>query len=131
MFFIVKCHPYGHDVLFALNETDDTTARYLRQALHVHADTVADLRKLWVGKHGPKTATTWQLSDGQQIIRYDDKVTGYRSMSLIVHEVVHAASFVLRRCGIEHTNETEEAYTYLIQHITSEAFKAIGKQWWK
>lgn len=131
MFFLVKCTPYAHDILFALNESDATCSKYLRQALHLEAETVAELQELWVGKHKSNTATTWQLSTGQQIIRFDEKVTGHRTMALMVHEILHAVSFILRRCGIEHTNDTEEAYTYLVQHVTSEAFKAIGKQWWK
>ena len=38
---------------------------------------------------------------------------------------------ILRRVGIEHTEETEEAYTYAIQDITERAFRKIGKTHWK
>ena len=39
------------------------------------------------------------------------------SVGVISHETVHLASCVLRNAGIEHTEHTEEAYTYLQQKL--------------
>lgn len=33
-------------------------------------------------------------------------------MGVLAHETLHCASYTLRHAGIEHTQETEEAYTY-------------------
>lgn len=137
MFFTVKCIPYGHSILFALDEEQRTINRHLRQALHLDRATVEAFDQIdkWRGKRPHDVATCYDIANGPaagaQIIRYDSKVLNGQAIALLVHEILHAASFILRRCGIEHTSETEEAYTYLVQHITQQALKRIGKEWWK
>lgn len=50
------------------------------------------------------------------IIHYHDDP----SIGLIVHESFHATEFCLQRVGIKHSDETSEAYAYLLQYIVSQ-----------
>ena len=43
----------------------------------------------------------------------------------IAHEIFHAASMLLRSRGIELSEESEEAYAYLIDWMTSIVYKII------
>lgn len=42
------------------------------------------------------------------------------TMRLAIHEIVHAASFVLTACGIEYNNDNHEQLAYLIDYIYNE-----------
>lgn len=42
------------------------------------------------------------------------------NQGLIVHEVFHAISFVMQRIGIPFSDDTKEAYAYLIQYLFQE-----------
>ena len=46
----------------------------------------------------------------------------------ILHEVIHAVSHQLRRIGIEHTEATEEIYTYTIGYFYKVILKRVKKE---
>ncbi len=47
-------------------------------------------------------------------------------MALLVHELQHFAFKVLREIGLTLTNESEEAYTWYLQHLTQESLWALS-----
>lgn len=49
-------------------------------------------------------------------------------MLTIVHECLHAISDILRRIGIEHTRETEEAYAYLHEWTVNKIVLGLMKK---
>ncbi len=51
-----------------------------------------------------------------------------QSVALLIHELSHATNFILREAGIPHTEDTEEAYTYLLEYLTRETLNRIYKQ---
>lgn len=48
------------------------------------------------------------------------------SISVLVHEIVHAASFIRQGLGVEETPETAEVLCYLTDHLTFRALKFLG-----
>jgi hypothetical protein len=46
-----------------------------------------------------------------------------KTPQLVAHEVFHAVSYILRRKGLPLSDDTEEAYAYLIQFLTTEILK--------
>lgn len=59
------------------------------------------------------------FSDGYSIIRYecfDDA----QDLNIMAHEAFHAACSIMRHVDIPLTEETEEAYAYLIGYITEQ-----------
>ena len=50
-----------------------------------------------------------------------------RSVALLIHELSHATNFILQEVGIPHTEDTEEAYTYLLEYLTRETLERIAK----
>ena len=49
-----------------------------------------------------------------------------RSVALLIHELSHATNFILREVGIPHTEDTEEAYTYLLEYIAREVMHQLS-----
>ena len=49
-----------------------------------------------------------------------------RSVALPIHELSHATNFILREVGIPHTEDTEEAYTYLLEYTAREVMHQLS-----
>ena len=50
-----------------------------------------------------------------------------QSVALLIHELSHATNFILREVGIPHTEDTEEAYAYLLEYLTRETLGRINQ----
>jgi hypothetical protein len=130
MTFVVKCHPYAHDILFSLNGKWNDTRTKLVQANMTKDDIATFKAEFDDYAIDSKRGRCWQLSNGQQVIRMAVPMNA-KTIALLSHEVLHAVSFILRRVGIEHTSDTEEAYTYLHQYVMSEVLTLVAKRHWK
>jgi hypothetical protein len=49
-----------------------------------------------------------------------------KSLSVLAHEIFHVATFILDRAGIKLTDSSDEAYAYLIEHLTRQALNKTG-----
>ena len=49
------------------------------------------------------------------------------SVSVVVHELIHAVSHILRNIGIEYSIESEEVYAYVIEDLTKKVIDWITK----
>lgn len=71
-------------------------------------------------------ATTIQHSSGSLILFFDENPkTSNFWMSVLAHEVFHAASFIMKRVDIPLSDDSEEAYAYLQQMIFEEILDNI------
>ena len=48
-----------------------------------------------------------------------------KTTGTIVHEVTHLVGYVLRSAGLEHTQESEEAYTYLTEKLVETILEKV------
>lgn len=48
------------------------------------------------------------------------------SISVLVHEIVHAASFIRQGIGVDETPETAEVLCYLTDHLTLRFLRSLG-----
>ena len=122
MVFIVKTPPYNCDILFVVDGNDAAVRRYIKRNLDSPLDVIAEIDGVGGAWHNEDDAATTQLSSGFQIISLPGIPSTPDDIAILAHEILHAASFILRRAGIEHTESTEEAYAYLTQHITKQAY---------
>jgi hypothetical protein len=49
-----------------------------------------------------------------------------RDIAVLVHEAVHAASFIRSGLGVDETNDTAEVLCYLTDYITRRAIERLG-----
>lgn len=85
------------------------------------ASYIKDMKQL-LGKDEQITlGRTMQLDSGQTIILFKRSP----EPSLLAHEVFHAAYMILNRIGITLSEESDEAYAYLIQFITQKICNVV------
>lgn len=64
----------------------------------------------------PFRMITFPLPTGDAMIYSESFDSGTDDEEVMRHEILHAVSHILRRVGIEHTAETEEAYAYALEY---------------
>ncbi len=71
-------------------------------------------------------ATCCGVSDGQCIIYLPKFPVTPREVAILGHEILHATFSILSHCGVEYSEESEEAYTYLYEFLLSKALTEKG-----
>jgi hypothetical protein len=59
------------------------------------------------------------------VIWMEETTASPRVMSYLAHEIFHCAAGILDRAGVSHTDESEEAYAYLIGWLTRKIYSKI------
>lgn len=66
------------------------------------------------------------LENGDVMIWGRSKPSGSYGKAVLAHEIFHATGDLLRNIGINHTEETEEVYAYLIEDLTFRIFNWLS-----
>ncbi|WP_029328149.1 hypothetical protein [Bacteroides sp. 14(A)] len=67
---------------------------------------------------GEEKGKSLLLPGGQMILYMPDLPKDIKGMSVLAHEIFHIANFTLEKAGINLTNDSDEAYSYLIEFLT-------------
>lgn len=59
------------------------------------------------------------------VVLEDFKMDDVWSHGILAHEIGHVTNNILERIGMKLSSESEEAYTYLTQHLTMKAYKYL------
>jgi hypothetical protein len=71
---------------------------------------------------------TWHnITGGQTIIRIPKKPETPQEIGTLSHEIFHGVDFIFRRIGISLSDNSNEAYAYLIGYVTEQFFNKIIK----
>ena len=117
-FAVVGYGGYPFDVLVAVGATPKQVAAKLKR-LGATSWSESDVT------YGGAGNTTFSKEDHRTVVqlrRFDHSPYWH---GVLAHEVAHAVCFLMERVGIKMTDESEEAYTYAIQDITSKILKAL------
>jgi len=77
---------------------------------------------------GNAQCITVETKKGRERFLWFERVnTEPEELGLVVHEVLHFVFAELKDAGIKHSEESEEIYTYLLQHIVVNLFAALEK----
>jgi len=65
------------------------------------------------------------------VIKINNFKCDAKGLSILVHEIFHAAEFVLRECGFKLNSNSHEGYAYLIGYLTEQIFSKlkVGKRY--
>lgn len=69
---------------------------------------------------------TLRLESGDSAILLSDEDGEGISTPVIVHELIHAVSHVLRNVGIEYSLDSEEVYAYVMEDLTEKVTNWIS-----
>lgn len=116
---ILDLHPYRAGVLVSVADTDKQFENAVKRA--------PDGKEYWEGIKGVTGATNlavtsakfFGLPQGDGIIRIARLKTP-SDHGRALHEVMHCVFHILRVRGLPLCDESEEAYTYLAQHLYEE-----------
>jgi hypothetical protein len=111
MFKIVPIDIYSTDILVSVGQSDDELLERLGLEPEVFEELFGDFNKC--------VARTSMHDDGWIIIRLKD----LNDVGVIAHEVFHSVCYLMRRVGIKHSFNSEEAFAYLIQYILNQIIK--------
>ncbi len=67
-------------------------------------------------------------NDPIKIIKINKADTLEDFLSVLSHEVLHSVFHIMKNVSIEYTDKSEEAFTYLMGHITKEIVHAIEQE---
>ena len=74
-------------------------------------------------------AQTVMFSGGMTAVWFRECPIKASQYALIAHEVFHAVDFLFQRINIKLSNDSNEAYAYLLQYITEQIYKKLwGKK---
>jgi len=120
--FVLNYGVYPYDVMFSFGETDKQLFSRLEKVV---PDQYKDDIKLCALNN--RAGICIQFGFGASIIRMPNIPKTPFDQDTLAHEIFHAVSGLLRRIGLEHTSDSEEAYAYAIGFLTKGAYEAIDK----
>lgn len=117
--FIVSLHIYPFDIMFSIGQTD----KQLKKRLKTFDETLPDCDGIikdlnMEGSNG----LCLMLKRGSHIVRLKNNDGSTKWKSTLVHEIFHVVYNTLTKVGVNLSDDSEEAFAYLIWYITGEFF---------
>lgn len=99
--------------MFSLGQTDEQLKKSLNKYKIEWTDT---LKLKSVGRYV-------MLEGNQSVVRLDQVPESCADYGTLQHEIFHAVDQILRHIGINLTEDSDEAYAYLIGYITTKIYQ--------
>ena len=116
--FVINYEVYPFDLLVSINEDWDTIEKFLKRKLPAELHSGIE--------EGHTVGRTTMYENQSTFIRINQSADPPADfLSTIQHEVFHAVDFLMERIGCELTRSSDEAYAYMIQHITRKIYEKI------
>lgn len=74
---------------------------------------------------GEEKGKSLLLPGGQMILYMPDFPKDIKGLSILSHEIFHIVNFTLDKAGINLTDDSDEAYSYLIEFLTKKIFSMV------
>lgn len=132
---LVLYHPikiYSCNFLFAFNVTDDELIKILQDKIFFEDETfLNDIDSHYFLKHmdlGDKySGIAVTFTNGTFAVRVNC-IKGYslaQIIAVIMHEISHTVMNIFVNVGMPHTKDSDEAYCYLLDHITQVVMREL------
>ena len=116
---------YNTDVIFIYNIGNKKIKKKLKEIIkHEYHE---KLKTLKLSKN-PAVRGSFISNDPIKIIKINKVNTLEDFLSTLSHEVLHSVFHIMKNVSIEYTDKSEEAFTYLIGHITKEIVHGIEQE---
>lgn len=73
-----------------------------------------------------KLGQTLQIKDGGILVYLPKVPSDAKDIGVLVHELFHAAYFILQKAGIDCNDSADEAYAYLIEFLVEKAVSSLS-----
>ena len=116
---------YNTDVIFIYNMGNKKIKKKLKEIIkHEYHE---KLKTLKLSKN-PAVRGSFISNDPIKIIKINKAETLEDFLSILSHEVLHSVFHIMKNVSIEYTDRSEEAFTYLMGHITKEIVHGIEQE---
>lgn len=120
-FFIIPLVIYPFDVIVSIDEDDNILLKRLLKKGIKEKDC-----KPFIKMSKNVVGRAFILPSNETVIRFKTLEDKSEMAGNIAHEVFHAVTFILERVGVKFDlNISDEAYAYLIGHLTTEIYKNL------
>ena len=116
---------YNTDVIFIYNIGNKKIKKKLKEI--IKHDYHEKLKTLKLSKN-PAVRGSFISNDPIKIIKINKAETLEDFLSILSHEVLHSVFHIMKNVSIEYTDRSEEAFTYLMGHITKEIVHGIEQE---
>ena len=116
---------YNTDVIFIYNIGNKKIKKKLKEI--IKHDYHEKLKTLKLSKN-PAVRGSFISNDPIKIIKINKADTLEDFLSILSHEVLHSVFHIMKNVSIEYTDKSEEAFTYLMGHITKEIVHGIEQE---
>ena len=116
---------YNTDVIFIYNIGNKKIKKKLKEI--IKHDYHEKLKTLKLSKN-PAVRGSFISNDPIKIIKINKVDTLEDFLSTLSHEVLHSVFHIMKNVSIEYTDKSEEAFTYLMGHITKEIVHGIQQE---
>lgn len=125
--FCVNTDVWRVDVVVSINMSGKETYRKLRR-WKIPAKSLIDAKKMcdeWDNDEDSIDGRMYKLSGGFLVFLNMPRTKFRQAVGTLVHEMTHVTHYLLRDRRIPLSEDTEEAHTYLVQYLTTEALKRM------
>ena len=116
---------YNTDVIFIYNMDNKKIKKKLKELIKYEYHEKLKTLKL---SSRPTLRGSFISNDPIKIIKINKADTLEDFLSVLSHEVLHSVFHIMKNVSIEYTNKSEEAFTYLMGHITKEIVHGIQQE---
>ena len=116
---------YNTDVIFIYNIGNKKIKKKLKEIIKYEYR--EKLKTLKLSKN-PAVRGSFISNDPIKIIKINKANTLEDFLSILSHEVLHSVFHIMKNVSIEYTDKSEEAFTYLMGHITKEIVHGIEQE---
>ena len=116
---------YNTDVIFIYNMSNKKIKKKLKELIKYEYHEKLKTLKL---SSRSTVRGSFISNDPIKIIKINKAETLEDFLSILSHEVLHSVFHIMKNVSIEYTDKSEEAFTYLMGHITKEIVHAIEQE---
>ena len=116
---------YSTDVIFIYNMSNKKIKKKLKELIKYEYHEKLKTLKL---SSRSTVRGSFISNDPIKIIKINKAETLEDFLSILSHEVLHSVFHIMKNVSIEYTDKSEEAFTYLMGHITKEIVHAIEQE---
>ena len=117
-FLILKTGIYPRDVVLTRAKAEEIDLFLRRRSVHL---TDTEIEKF--EEHYEDGARTVRPCSGRYIII--QFFCGGVKLPILIHELFHATTMILEDIGLRLTDDSDEAYAYLLERLTEQALRFI------
>lgn len=124
--FVVHVDVYNVDIIFFIDKNENEIKKTLKKLSGIRYKNFNENHLDNWDKDIKNLGRMCSFMGGFVVMMKPKECKGFRMFtSTLVHELSHVTHYLLRDRGMELSNETEEAYTYLIEFLTREVLMKL------